>query len=162
MLNYGSRAFICIVVVGQKLLTHDTPKMEYVIFGVFRGLSYVIFGVFRGLSHQKFRKHGKKRTPFMSHSGPSDFKSYRFHGCGLQSLGVWKRTKSKKAWRTDRQVQNYMLGSHGACTALQRHCWLVCIGAVVGWLAQPTEVLVCAERSRHDLSACDSISVQLK
>ena len=47
----------------------------------------------------------EKTDPPMTQSRPPAFIWYRFHGCGLRSLWVYKRTKSKKrAWRTDRRT----------------------------------------------------------
>ena len=42
----------------------------------------------------------------MTQSGPPAFIWYRFHGCGLYSLGVYKRTKAKSVTdgRTDGQT----------------------------------------------------------
>ena len=48
----------------------------------------------------------EKTDPPMTQSRPPAFIWYRFHGCGLRSLGVYKRTKSKKErdGRTDGQT----------------------------------------------------------
>ena len=95
-----------IVVVGQKLLELWRSKNWNMWFSA----------VFRGLSRRNFGGQGKTDPP-MTQSGPPAFIWYRFHGCGLHSLGVYKRTKSKKerdgqtdgrTGRTDRQVQNYI------------------------------------------------------
>ena len=71
-----------IVVVGQKLFDLWRSKNWNKWFSA----------VFRSLSRHFSGEGGSgKRTP-MTQSGPAAFIWYRFHGCGLHSLGVFKRT----------------------------------------------------------------------
>ena len=64
-------------------------KLEYVIIGRFqRPITPKVWGQ-------------EKTDSLMTQSRPPAFIWYRFYGCGLRSLGVYKRTKSKKKSVTD-------------------------------------------------------------
>ena len=78
---------------GSKLM--KLQKLEYVIFGRFQ----------RPITPKFWGGGAGKKGPPMTQSRPLAFIWYRFHSCGLRSLWVYKRTKSKKSvtdGRTDR------------------------------------------------------------